>query len=127
MMWGLHCVKTWGSTQATVALSSAEAELYALTNGASQKLGVMTLIDDIGWTADTTPHTDASAAIGIVRRTGFGKLKHLNVKYLWVQDQLKGSNLSPKKILGTTNPADLLTKHLAQHVMQRQLYTSQSR
>ena len=31
---GQHCLKTWSSTQATVALSSAEAELCALTKGA---------------------------------------------------------------------------------------------
>ena len=27
ILWGSHCLKTWSSTQATVALSSAEAEL----------------------------------------------------------------------------------------------------
>ena len=34
-LWGSHCIKAWSSTQATVALSSAEAELYALTKGAA--------------------------------------------------------------------------------------------
>ena len=43
-----HCVKTWSSTQATVALSIAEAELYALTKGAAQGLGMMTLLAYFG-------------------------------------------------------------------------------
>ena len=31
-------------------------------------------------------HTDASAAIGIVRRTGLAKLRRLNVRYLCFQE-----------------------------------------
>ena len=30
---GLHCVKTWYVTQQDIALSSAEAELYAMVEG----------------------------------------------------------------------------------------------
>ena len=88
MMWGAHCFKSWASTQAIVALSSAEAELYALTKGASQALGVMTLLEDFGFRTRSVLHTDAGAAIGIVRRAGLGKLRHLNVRYLWLQDHL---------------------------------------
>ena len=74
MMLGSHCIKTWSTTRATVALSSAEAELYDLTEGASQALGLMSLLGDLGQAVKTTLFTDASAAIGIVRRSGFGKL-----------------------------------------------------
>ena len=35
MMWRKHVFKTWASTQATIVLSSAEAELYALVKGAA--------------------------------------------------------------------------------------------
>ena len=62
---GAHTLKTWSSTQATVALSSAEAELYALTKGAAQALGFITLLADLGVEVTATVHTDASAAIGI--------------------------------------------------------------
>ena len=85
-LWGSHCIKTWWSTQATIALSSAEAELYALTKGAAQGLGMMTLMEDFGIPTAVTVHTDASAAIGLVRRAGLGKLRHLNVRYVWLQD-----------------------------------------
>ena len=121
MMWGKHCLKTWSSTQATVALSSAEAELYALTKGASQGLGMMTLLADFGLTVSVTVHTDASAAIGIVRRAGIGKLRHLNVRYLWVQDQVKSERLGLKKVAGADNPADIATKHLNADIMRKHL------
>ena len=112
MMWGLHCLKSWASTQATVALSSAEAELYALTKGASQALGVMALLEDFGIKIRSALHTDASAAIGIVRRAGLGKLRHLNVRYLWLQDHLRGGEMDLHKVAGVANAADLVTKHL---------------
>ena len=121
MLWGKHCLKTWSSTQATVALSSAEAELYALTKGASQGLGMMTLLADFGLTVSVTVHTDASAAIGIVRRAGLGKLRHLNVRYLWVQDQVKSERLWLEKVAGADNPADIATKHLSADIMRKHL------
>ena len=60
-----HVLKTWCGTQAAVALSSTEAELYALAEGASQALGLMTLLEDVGHVAEAVLFTDASAAIGI--------------------------------------------------------------
>ena len=111
-MWEAHCVKIWASTQAIVALSSAEAELYALTKGASQALGVMTLLEDFGLRTRSVLHTDASAAIGIVRRAGLGKLRHLNARYIWLQDHLRGGLMDVHKVAGVANAADLVTKHL---------------
>ena len=112
MLLGGHCVKTWSSTQATVALSSAEAELYALTKGAAQVLGLISLMEDFGVYVTATVHADASAAIGIVRRAGLGKLRHLNVRYLWLQDQVKQDGFDLFKVPGLENPADLMTKNL---------------
>ena len=104
-----------------MALSSADAELYALTKGASQGLGMMALLSDFGLTVSVTVHTDASAAIGIVRRAGLGKLRHLNVRYLWVQDQEKSERLWLEKVAGADNPADIATKHLSADIMRKHL------
>ena len=87
---GKHCFKSYSITQATVAPSSAEAEPYAMTKGAEQAFGIMTMISELGVEVGATVHADASAAIGIVRRTGLDKLRHFNVRYLWLQHQLKG-------------------------------------
>ena len=45
---GAHCIKAWASTQTTIALSSGEAELYAMVKGAAQTLGLMALAQDLG-------------------------------------------------------------------------------
>ena len=73
-----------------VALSSGEAELYALTKGGAQTLGMMSLVNDFGLDLAGKVRSDASAALGIVSRQGVGKLRHINVQYLWVQSKARG-------------------------------------
>ncbi len=118
---GGHAVKSWSTTQALVALSSGEAELYSMTKGASMTLGLMTLAQDLGVILNGKIHSDASAAIGIVRRQGLGKLRHVNVRYLWLQDKLKDGELEVLKVPGAENPADAMTKHLAQQDLRRHM------
>ena len=48
IMIGKHCLKTWSKTQALVAKSSGEAELYAVVKGAAEALGMVTLARDLG-------------------------------------------------------------------------------
>ena len=59
-------------------------------------------------------HTDSAAAIGIASRSGLGKLRHLQVHLLWVQQHVRNKVFELLKVPGKENPADLLTKHLAQ-------------
>jgi hypothetical protein len=73
MQLGLHTVKSWSSTQAGVALSSGEAEYYGLVKGASQAIGLRSLLGDLGVDAEICVNTDASAAKGIASRRGLGK------------------------------------------------------
>ena len=63
--------------------------------------------------------TDATAAIGICRRRGLGKIRHLHVSDLWVQDRLRRGDFKLTKIPGAENPADLLTKHVPREVMMK--------
>ena len=67
---------------------------------------------DVGVRLAVYVHTDAEAAKGIASRTGLGRLRHISVHYLWVQERVKNGDISLKKVKGTSNPADLLTKHL---------------
>ena len=73
----------------------------------------MSLLEDFGVEVSATVHTDASAAIGIVRRAGLGKLRHLNVRYLWLQDKVREEDFELLKVPGLANPAGLMTKHLS--------------
>ena len=119
MMWGRHVLKSWSSTQATIALSSAEAELYALVKGAAQTLGMIALARDLGVSATGCISSDASAALGIVQRQCLGKLRHIATQFLWVQEKVRNDELNIVKVPGTDNPADLLTKNVSAELVRR--------
>ena len=61
-----------------IALSSSEAELYALLKGATQAKCVMSMLKDYGFLNGCTVHTDASAAMGITHRVGLGRTRHID-------------------------------------------------
>ena len=112
VMIGSHCIRTWSSTQASVTLSSGEAEYYGLVKAAGAGLGHQSLMDDLGLHLPVRVWTDSSAALGIASRSGLGKLRHLETHTLWVQEKVRTGAISLKKVWGEVNPADLFTKHL---------------
>jgi hypothetical protein len=65
--------------------------------------------------------TDSSAAKGMAQRLGVGKVKHLQVKYLWLQALLDNEKAKMNKIDGTKNTGDLMTKYLEPGVMQKHM------
>ena len=108
----LCCFKPWSKTQHTVAQSSAEAELTATVKGATGAIGFVSLAADLGIESSIRMHIDASAALGIVERRGVGRVRHLDVGMLWLQEQQLKQIVATRKILGTDNPADMMTKAL---------------
>ena len=59
---GNHLIKSWASTQPVIALSSGEAELYALVKAATQAAGMLSMLADYGFQAKAVAYTDATAA-----------------------------------------------------------------
>ena len=121
IQWGSHLIRHWSSTQPTVALSSGEAELTGIVKGASNALGFQALASDMGLDISLHIMSDATAAIGICRRRGLGKIRHLHVSDLWVQERLKAGDFYLSKVDGKDNPADLLTKHTDKATLHRLL------
>ena len=75
---GAHAIKTWSSTQSSVALPSGEAEFNGVVKGAGIGLGYQGLLRDLGQDIPVRVWTDSSASIGICSRQGLGKLRHLD-------------------------------------------------
>ena len=119
IMHGQHAIKTWSSTQGTIALSSAEAEYYGIVKAASQGLGIKSLLKDFNRECTLEILTDASAAKSIANRTGLGKLRHIDTRYLWVQQRVARGDFKVCKVWGKENPADLLTKELPERDINR--------
>ena len=72
---GAHLIKSWSSTQPGLALSSGEAEVVGVTRASAVALGFRSLLSDYGAVAVRgRVWTNSSAAIGICKRQGLGKL-----------------------------------------------------
>ena len=115
-MIGDHCIKTWSSTQGAYVLSSAEAEFYAMIEASVRTKGLLSLAKELGFT--DLLHivhlgTDSSAAKSFVCRRGLGKMKHLEIRDLWLQKEVREGKVEVYKVDGTENPADLMTKILS--------------
>ena len=118
---GRHLVKSWSKQQGLTAMSSAEAELYAATLGGQQVLGLRSLLQDVGLSAQIGLEVDASAAIAIMNRQGLGRTRHIDVRYLWLQHQVKRNLIDVIKVPGETNTADIGTKALSAEMLERHM------
>ena len=126
MILGSHVIKSWSSTQSNIALSSGEAEYYGLVQGASAALGIRSMLREVGVDARIRVSTDASAAKGIASRRGLGKVRHIEVHQLWVQDKVANKEIEVRKVDGKSNIADGLTKHVtAEDIRVHMHHTSQ--
>ena len=112
LMQGGHWLKAYSKTQPNIALSSGEAELYAIVKASAEVLGICSMWKDLGTHTKGRVWADASAALGIVGRKGLGKVRHLDTSVLWVQDASLTKKILYAKVAGEWNIADLLTKHL---------------
>ena len=82
-------------------------------------LGIVGLADDFGIGLRVRLHIDATAALGILQRQGVGRVRHLDVGVLWLEEQQLRRLVDLTKVSGTQNPADLMTKNLAkEHIDQ---------
>ena len=69
-------------------------------------------MEDFGLEFPIRVWTDSSAALGISTHSGLGKLRHLEMHTLWVQEKVRAGEIKVLKFRGEVNPADLFTKHL---------------
>ena len=122
-MIGSHTVKHWSKTQTTVSLSSGEAELHGICAGVAQGLGLQQVFKDLGFDYKVRVFSDATAAIGIARRRGMGKIRHLDCSDLWIQEKIRNKQITIHKVLGTDNPADAFTKYVNQEILNKSMST----
>ena len=64
---------------------------------------------------------DASAALSVAKRQGAGKMRHINMKSLWLQEKVVPRVLAYDKVKGEDNPSDGLTKHVKKELIGKYL------
>ena len=121
IMIGGHMIKGWSITQGVIALSSGEAEYYRIVKGSSVGMGIQSVISDLGIHYKLQVLTDSSAAKGIASRRGLGKVRHIEVNQLWVQEKVADASVDLIKISGEDNLADSMTKHVGRDILEKHL------
>ena len=90
-MLGNHCIKVWSASQGAFALCSAEAEFYAMIEGVTRSKGLISLASELGFMGLSPVvyvGTDSTAAKSFVSRRGLGKMRHIDIKHMWLQREV---------------------------------------
>ncbi|CAE7831413.1 RE1 [Symbiodinium sp. CCMP2592] len=115
-------VVTYGGTpvvwrsgkQSMITLSTAEAELLAMLDGAVAMKGVEAILSDAGEQVMFRQiASDSTSALSISGGTSSWRTRHLRIKAGWLQEQLAQGLLETVHCPGERQPADLLTKPLS--------------
>ena len=97
-----------------------EAELYGLNTAVSKGLFVQSILKDIlNEEIPIRVWTDSSSALGIISRRGLGKIDHVGIEYLWLQEAIRERDIHMEKEASADNPADMLTKGLGAAVLEK--------
>ena len=121
-----YCVYVLGNVvgsmarlQASVALSTAEAEFMALVSAMTFMVWAKSLIEELGFEVQKQVplYSDNKSCITIAKNAqiNFKYSKHIDVRYMYIKSMIGTGN--PFDVIfckGTANPSDLFTKPKAQ-------------
>ena len=110
VQWRNATLTAWSRTQQTVSLSSAEAEFYALTTGIAEGMVTNHLLQELGHEVIPMNHVNSQSAKAWASKRGLGRMKHVMLKYMFVQDVVEKKLTHLAYINTKQNKADLTTK-----------------
>ena len=80
VQWGNATLTGWSRTQQTVSLSSAEAELFALTTGIAEGMVTKHIFQELGHEVILMNHVDRQSAKAWASKRGLGRMEHVMLK-----------------------------------------------
>ena len=92
-----------------------------MVHGGAHGLGLQAFLNDLGVEVNVEIAIDSSSAKSFASRRGLGKQRHVQTRYLWLQERIALKHLTVKKIKGTENESDILTKAVAAPTMQKHM------
>jgi hypothetical protein len=119
---GGGCVSWASKTQATVALSSAEAEYMAAAAATQEVLWWRTILGELGLsvTEATIIHEDNQGCIAMSLTEGkHGRTKHIDIRYHFIKQHVQEGRICLKYCPTDQQLADILTKPLPRRVFER--------
>ena len=90
----------WSRTQAVIAQSTCEAELLALNVGACKGPYVQQIMGEMDMNAIITMLSDSQSAVRMTAKRGPGRMRHLDVKELWLQGEVREGRIRIMQVPG---------------------------
>ena len=121
-VFGNAAISSKSTLQKAVTTSSCEAEIAALFTATSEAIWLRRLPTSMGYSPSgpTRVHEDNQGAIKYsASKEAYGRMKHIDIKHLFIREKLKEAAISLQFIPSKDNPADILTKSLTPAVFQK--------
>ena len=102
--------------QSLVAQSTTEAEYIAAVDAGREMVWMRHLLSEFGYSlpGPSVLHMDNQSAISVSKNPEHhGCMKHLDLQFYWLRDQVEAGILVPQFIGTNEMPADVLTKPLS--------------
>ena len=80
-------------------------------------MGMQSLFKDLGVDVEVQINTDSSTGKSVASRRGAGKIRHLDIRELCIQERVARGDIMIEKVRGEDNVADGLTKHVDKQKM----------
>ena len=93
--------------------------MIAIVRSSTEGIGFTSPADNFGIDIGVRIRVHESATPGMLERTGVGRVRHLDVGTLWLREQQLRRVLKVVKVLGTANPADLMTMHAPKELVDK--------
>ena len=109
-----NAIHVGNKRQKSISLSSCESEVHGSLYSIQEGLFLKRLLETVcGNSVHLVHRVDSSSCRSFIDRVGLGRLKHIDIAYLWVQD-LKARNMFSLKPISTKFcPPDLATKPMS--------------
>ena len=112
LWWHGMLLGAWSRTQATIAQSSCESELVSLCTGVTEGKFVQSILQELKVDVKLEAHCDSTSATAWCMHRGMGRLRHLDVRQLWIQAEVRDQRLFVRRVATADNVSDVLTKGL---------------
>ena len=113
-------VECSSTLQSLIALSVGEAEYYAIVKGAAMGIAIRALLADYGIEMEVVIESDSTTAGSMCARLGVGhRTKHIQTRFLWVQERVQCGDVSIAKIGTDDTISDVATKPVGEKTLIR--------
>lgn len=114
-------VNAFSRTQGLASLSTAGAEGFALGAGVCEGFFIRSILLELNEQVRMTWASDSSLEIAAARRLGLGKMKHVSIIYVFVQELVRSGPVALVNLPTGCNPADIATNALDQLTIEKHL------